>query len=288
MRSTHSDTGQHVSLRDVIDASANRLTGASPSARLDARLLAGHALGVSQTWLIAHDRDELGPERIAAIEGLVGRRAAGEPMAYIVGEREFFGRAFQVTPDTLIPRPETEHLVEAALARLGDRTDIRVVDIGTGTGCLALTLKLERPTWRVTGTDISKQALAIATRNGVRHGAAVDWLESDLFAALDGQRFDLIVSNPPYVAEGDTHLAEGDLRFEPAQALASGQDGLTALRAIVKSAPTYLEKSGWLILEHGWDQAETVAGLLARAGFVDRFLLRDLAGQARVSGGRLA
>jgi release factor glutamine methyltransferase len=274
-------------LDDILAAGVRRLAESSPSARLDARLLARHALGVGETWLIAHGRDELAAHHVAAIDRLVERRAAGEPVAYILGEREFYGRAFRVTPDTLIPRTETEHLVEAALARLGDRDDARVLDIGTGSGCIAITLKLERPAWSVCAVDISERTLTVARSNGERQAAEVEWLESDLFAALAGRRFDLIVSNPPYVAEGDAHLSQGDLRFEPSGALASGRDGLDALRGIVATAPEHLAPAGWLILEHGWDQGDAVAALLAKAGFVDRFLVRDLAGHARVSGGRL-
>ncbi|MBK6743781.1 MAG: peptide chain release factor N(5)-glutamine methyltransferase [Hydrogenophilales bacterium] len=266
---------------------ARRLAETSPTPRLDARLLARHALGVSETWLIAHGRDAIEAEQATRIEALIDRRAAGEPVAYILGAREFYARVFKVTPDTLIPRPETEHLIEAALECLANRPALCVLDIGTGTGCIAITLKLVRPEWTVTAVDLSPATLAVARENGAALGAEVAWLESDLFAALGGQRFDLIVSNPPYVASADPHLTQGDLRFEPATALASGPDGLDTLRAIVKSAPTYLEPPGWLILEHGYDQADAVGSLLRDAGFKDSFLIRDLAGQARVSGGRL-
>jgi len=274
-------------LDDLLRTATQRLAETSPSPRLDARLLARHALGVNDTWLVAHGRDDIDASVVAAFEVMLARRAAGVPVAYLLGEREFFGRPFRVTPDTLIPRPETELLVETALQRLAARSRAEVLDIGTGTGCIAITLKLARPDWSLTAVDVSQGALTVARDNGERLGAEVAWQESDLFGALAGRRFDLIVGNPPYVAEDDTHLAQGDLRFEPLGALASGPDGLDALRKIVKLAPTYLENSGWLILEHGWDQAEAVAGLLDDAGFVERFLIRDLAGQARVSGGRL-
>lgn len=264
---------------------ARRLAETSPTPRLDARLLARHALDVSETWLISHGRDAIEAEHATRIEALVDRRAAGEPVAYILGAREFYGRVFKVTPDTLIPRPETEHLIEAALERLADRPALRVLDIGTGTGCIAITLKLERPEWSLAAVDLSPAALAVAQENGAALGADVTWQESDLFAALGGQRFDLIVSNPPYIANADPHLSQGDLRFEPASALASGDDGLEALRRIMELAPTHLKADGWLIVEHGWDQGEAVAGLLAEAGFRERFLFHDLAGLARVSGG---
>lgn len=270
----------------VLAEAARRLVAHSDLPRLDVRLLARHALGVGDTWLIAHGRDEVDAVQLAAIEGLVARRAAGEPVAYILGEREFYGRPFRVTPDTLIPRPETEHLVEAALARLPGELPLRVLDIGTGSGCIAITLKRERPAWQVTAVDLSPAALAVARANAGQLGAEVEFVASDLFSALGGRRFDLIVSNPPYVAEDDAHLGQGDVRFEPRSALAAGPDGLDAVRAIVKSAPTHLEAAGWLMLEHGWDQGEAVASLLQAAGFADCFLECDLAGQARVSGGR--
>lgn len=253
-------------------------------ARLEARVLAAAALGVEPVWLIAHDTDLLAPQQLAALDALFERRLAGEPVAYILGEREFYGRKFRVSPATLIPRPETEHLVDAALSHGPDAA--RVLDIGTGSGCIAITLKLERPDWSLCAVDVSTDALAMAQANGECLGAGVEWLESDLFAALAGRRFALIVSNPPYIAAGDGHLGQGDVHFEPKGALASGADGLDAIRAIVKRAPAHLEPGGWLLLEHGYDQGETVPALLAGAGYAEVFMARDLAGQPRVSGGR--
>jgi release factor glutamine methyltransferase len=273
-------------LEDLLVAGARRLAPTSPAARLEMRLLARHVLGVNDTWLIAHGRDELDADVAARLEALIARRVGGEPVAYILGEREFYGRRFRVTPDTLIPRPETEHLVDAALERMAGRPTASVLDIGTGTGCIAITLKLEQPAWSVSAIDISERTLTVARTNGALLNAEVEWLPGDLYGAVADRRFDLIVSNPPYVAEGDAHLTQGDLRFEPAGALASGKDGLDALREIVKSAPTHLEPGGWLMVEHGWDQGNALAGLLAEADFDECFLIRDLAGQARVSGGR--
>lgn len=254
------------------------------AARLESRVLAAAALGVEPVWLITHDTDPLTREQLATLSAASSRRLAGEPVAYILGQREFYGWTFQVGPTTLIPRPETEHLVEAALARGCRRA--RVLDIGTGSGCIAITLNLERPDWRVTAVDISTEALAMARANGARLGCGVEWLASDLFEALAGRTWDLIVSNPPYIAEADPHLDQGDVRFEPRGALASGVDGLDAIRAIVKQAPAHLAPGGWLLLEHGYDQGEAVPALLAEAGFVEVFMERDLAGQPRVSGGR--
>ncbi|MFA5083344.1 MAG: peptide chain release factor N(5)-glutamine methyltransferase [Hydrogenophilaceae bacterium] len=253
-------------------------------ARLEARVLAATALAVEPVWLIAHDTDLLGPQQRAALDAVFERRLAGEPVAYVLGKREFYGRVFRVSPATLIPRPETEHLVEAALSHGLDAA--RVLDIGTGSGCIAITLKLERPDWSVCAVDVSADALAVAQANGERLGAAVKWLESDLFAALAERKFDLIVSNPPYVPTGDRHLGQGDVRFEPKGALASGLDGLDAIRAIVRQAPAHLEPGGWLLLEHGYDQGEAVPALLAVTGYTEVFMACDLAGQPRVSGGR--
>lgn len=277
-----------VRLADYLADQAARLAKAldldARAARLETRVLAAAALGVEPVWLIAHDTDRLDAGRQAALDTLFDRRLAGEPVAYIVGEREFYGRPFHVTPATLIPRPETEHLVEAALAR--GPAHARVLDIGTGSGSISITLKLERPDWSVCAVDLSDAALAVARGNAERLDAAIEWLASDLFDALAGRVFDLIVSNPPYVPEADPHLAEGDVRFEPRTALAAGAEGLDAIRAIVAQAPAHLADGGWLLLEHGYDQGEAVPALLRGAGYAEVFMERDLAGLARISGGR--
>ncbi len=252
-------------------------------ARLEARILAAHALSVAPVWLIAHDTDQPDSGQLDRLIALFARRVAGEPVAYILGEREFYGRPFQVSPATLIPRPETEHLVDAALARLPP--DGRVLDIGTGSGCIAITIKLARPDCQVAAVDISADALAVARENSARLNTDVEWLTSNLLDGLAGRCFDLIVSNPPYVPETDPHLGRGDVRFEPRTALASGDDGLDAIREIVRHAPAYLNSGGWLILEHGYDQGDTVPALLSAARFEGVFMMRDLTGQPRVSGG---
>ena len=256
-------------------------------ARLEAQVLFAHALGVNRAWLIGHDRDLLAAAQADAIEALLNRRLAGEPVAYLLGEREFYGRMFKVTPDVLIPRPDTELLVEQALARLAPGAALNVLDVGVGSGAVAVSLALERPQCRLVGVDISAAALRVAHGNAAALGATVEFQESDGYAALGGRRFHLIVSNPPYIAAADPHLAQGDLRFEPLQALASGGDGLDLIRRLVAAAPTHLEAGGWLLLEHGWDQAAAVRDLLRAAGFDAVFSARDLAGHERVSGGRL-
>ncbi len=215
------------------------------------------------------------------------RRVAGEPIAYIVGEREFYGLSFEVTPDVLIPRPETELLVELALQYMP--ADARVLDLGTGSGAIAIALAHAQPDAIVTALDASPAALAVARGNAQRHSVAVELLHSDWFAALavprDMRQFDVIVSNPPYIVAGDPHLTQGDLRFEPADALTDHADGLSALRTIVSGAMSHLVAGGWLFVEHGYDQAAAVRTLLAEQGFVDGQSWKDLAGIERVSGG---
>jgi release factor glutamine methyltransferase len=228
----------------------------------------------------------LDEDDLLAFASLAARRAGGEPVAYLVGRREFFGRDFEVSPAVLIPRPETELLVETALAKCR-RWSRRILDLGTGSGCIAISLALELPLAQVTAVDASAPALAVARRNADRHSARLRFVQSDWFDALGEEAFDLIVANPPYVAAADPHLAAGDLRHEPAAALASGTDGLDALRRIIADAPAHLAPGGQLWLEHGYDQAAAVQELLLAAGLTAVEQHSDLAGIIRVSGGRL-
>jgi release factor glutamine methyltransferase len=253
--------------------------------RLDAQLLLAAVLERPRTWLLAHDDVCLPAEAEIRWRALLARRAAGEPLAYLLGEKEFHGLALEVSPAVLVPRPDTETLVEWALELLPAAAAATVVDLGTGSGAIALALARSRPLVRVTAVDASESALAVARRNGQRHGLAVRWLAGDWFAGLAGERFGLIVSNPPYIVEGDPHLAA--LRHEPIEALTSGADGLNALRRIITAAPMHLEPGGWLLLEHGHDQAEAVCALLARAGLSDPRTRRDLAGLPRCSGAQM-
>lgn len=280
------------SLNEITQCSALALARAlglgAAEARLEAQVLLGQALGRSRAWLIAHGGEPLNPEQTAAFADLFERRWGGEPIAYILGEREFYSLNFKVTPAVLIPRPETELLVELALERLPVDHPCRVLDLGTGSGAVAVTLALHRPQAEVTAVDQSAAALEVARENAERLSAQnLHFIQSDWYSALDGEKFDLIVSNPPYIAAADPHLAQGDLRFEPAAALASGADGLDDIRAIVRGAAARLKPGGWLLFEHGYDQAAVCRELLTQSGFRQVGSSADLAGIARVSYGQL-
>ncbi len=267
---------------------ADSLVAASMLPRAEARMLLERASGRRREWLLAHGDEPLDPhvsERFLALEA---RRIKGEPIAYLCGEREFHGLALRVVPAVLIPRPETELLVDEACARAPNGA--LVLDLGTGSGAIALAMATTRTDLRITATDQSIEALAVARDNARRHGLGDDQITfrrgSWLRAMNADERFDLIVSNPPYIAESDPHLAQGDLRFEPLAALASGHDGLDALREIAAGALTHLVPGGWLMVEHGWAQGEAVRVLFGAAGLLDALTLRDLAGQERVTLGR--
>ncbi|SMG60053.1 [protein release factor]-glutamine N5-methyltransferase [Paraburkholderia susongensis] len=273
-------------------ATAAALLRASPLPPLEARILLTHVLGWRQTQLITRGDEPLDGASIERYRALEARRAAGEPVAQLVGAREFFGLEFEVTPHVLIPRPETELLVETALATMEPLSRPRVLDLGTGTGAIAVAIAWTRPDARVWALDRSAEALAVAARNGTRlleanrPGGTVTLLQSDWYNSLDAAlRFDVIVSNPPYIASGDPHLLQGDLRFEPRGALTDEADGLTAIRAIVAGAPGRLTANGALWIEHGYDQAEAVRALLNAQGFAQVRSERDLAGIERISGG---
>lgn len=251
---------------------------------LDNRILLCHALGLSRVGLITQSERTLTEDEARRLADLVERRLRGEPIAYIVGQREFFGLPFEVSDAVLIPRPDTELIVELALERLPPSG--RALDMGTGSGAIAVALAHTRPDAAVTALDVSPAALAVARRNAAANGVTVAFLASDWYAALGAQTFDLIVSNPPYIASGDRHLAEGDLRFEPVGALTDHADGLSALCTIAAGAPAHLAPHCWLLMEHGYDQADAVRALLADLGYTEVQSWRDLAGIERVSGGR--
>lgn len=275
----------------MIDASTPDVAGALDWARkriasAEGRILLRHVLGCTAARLISHGEERLQDEDWNEFQQLVARREAGEPMAYLTGEREFYGYNLMVTPAVLIPRHDTELLVELALAHFGARPGCRVLDLGTGSGALAIALSKELPAPDVTAVDRSREALLVAMANAAQLQVSVSFVVSDWFSALEGDRFDLIVANPPYVAAADPHLEEGDVRFEPMTALVSGPEGLDDIAGIVAHAPYHLEAGGWLFIEHGYDQAFRVRGLLADAGFSSIASWRDLSGVERVSGGQ--
>jgi release factor glutamine methyltransferase len=264
-------------------------TLAGDEASREAELLLQYALDRPRAWLFAHADEAIDATPAARFRALVTRRAAGEPLAYITGRREFWSLDLVVSPDVLIPRAETELLVELALQRIPDAGDFEVADLGTGSGAIALAIARERPRARVLASDFSSAALAVARGNAARLATGnVEFAQGDWCAALGGRRFELIVSNPPYIAAADSHLEKGDLRFEPQAALASGTDGLDAIRTIVDAAPVHLKAAGWLLLEHGFEQGRVVRELLEKSGFVEVFTALDLEQRERVSGGRLA
>lgn len=254
---------------------------------LDARVLMRAALQTTDAEIAGH------PERVPGARGRarflkwVARRRAGEPIAYLTGEREFYGLLFKVTPAVLIPRPDTELLVDLALERVAADASSRVLDLGTGSGCAAIAIARSRPRARVTALDIAPPALALARENAAVHGVELELVESDWFAALAGRRYDLVLANPPYIAESDPHLGRGDLRFEPRAALVSGPSGLDAIRTIVEQGARHLAPGGWLLFEHGRDQGDGSRGLLDAYDYGDVTTWRDLSGAERVSGGRV-
>jgi len=264
-------------------ATVQALQAALPLDALENRILLCHALGLTRVGLITQSERMVTVDEAAALNALVARRQHGEPIAYIVGRREFFGLDFAVSDAVLIPRPDTELIVELAVDRLPQRG--RALDMGTGSGAIAVALAHTRPDALVTALDVSGAALDVARANAARNGATVRFLQSDWFAALGDERFDLIASNPPYIAAGDAHLSQGDLRFEPVGALTDHADGLSALRSIVAGAAKYLNNQAWLLLEHGYDQAAAVRALLQEAGYSNVQSWTDLAGIERVSGG---
>ncbi len=266
---------------------ALRTAQASGLSRLEAQMLLLHALGRSphdRAWLLAHGADPLTPEQALTFAELQRRCVDHEPMAYVLGEQGFFGLNLRVDRRVLAPRPDTETLVEWALT-LGTNSDrLEVLDMGTGSGAIALAVAQQRPAWRVSASDASADALAVAHANGERLHTSLRWLHGSWWDAVPGERFDLVLSNPPYIADDDPHLAA--LRHEPRSALTSGADGLDDIRAIVAGAPAHLRPGAWLLLEHGHDQADAVRALLQAQGFSAVDSRKDLAGIERCSGGR--
>ena len=277
----------NLSLQEFIQQATAELRGRSPSARLDSEVLVMHVCKLSRAQLITRADHPLGTPQHQALQGLLARRKAGEPVAYLTGEREFWSMTLQVTSATLVPRPDTEILVEQALARIPQDAVWRIADLGTGSGAIALALAQKRPRCHIVATDISTQTLAVARGNAERHGIAnITFREGSWHLPLQDEIFDMVVSNPPYLREDDDHLLAGDVAFEPRQALVAGEDGLGAIRAIAHHIQPSLNSGGWLILEHGFDQAYAVRTILQAEGYSKIQCCQDLAGHERVSLGQ--
>jgi release factor glutamine methyltransferase len=278
------------SIEQVLASALVQLNSCSASPALDAQILLAFALGCSRTHLLAWPQKLLTTEQLDRFRQLIELRICGHPVAYLTGTREFWSLPLKVDESTLIPRPETETLVEFVLERFAADTVLDVVDLGTGSGAIACAIASERPRWNIVASDVSTAALDIARDNAHTHGLNnIHFVHGDWFEALAGEsRFDLIVSNPPYIAAGDPHLSTGDVAFEPATALVSGADGLDDIRRIAAQAPGRLKAAGWLALEHGYDQQPAVAAILRAAGFDANEQRRDLAGVPRMTAGRHA
>jgi len=252
---------------------------------LESAVLLAHAVQKDRSWLFAWPEKELSIQQQQHFEKFLQRRLRGEPVSYITGYREFWGMDFKVSPDTLIPRPETELLVETALSKLGT-SSAKILELGTGTGAISVALLTERPAWKILATEVNAGTLAIARENFSKYNLEIDSVISNWFENIPHDKFDLIISNPPYIESDDLHLKQGDLRFEPKAALASGKDGLDAIREITQKAATYLTKKGWLMLEHGFNQGNAVFSLLQQCGFSNIETLNDLSGNDRITIGQ--
>ena len=274
-------------LAQFLRQATETLRPVSPTPRLDAEVLVMHVTGHTRAQLITREADPLTPQQLSLLDALLARRARGEPVAYLTGRREFWSLELVVTPEVLIPRPETELLVEQALLQIPADAHWTVVDIGTGSGAIALAIASERPRCRVIATDASAAALTVASANATRLGITnIEFRLGNWLAPLAGETVDVLASNPPYVAENDPHLTKGDVRFEPRHALVSGPEGLEAIRRIAADAALVLRTSGWLLLEHGADQDSAVRDILNRHGYTQITTLPDFAGHPRVTAGR--
>lgn len=275
------------SIAQAIKEATQTLSETSDSARLDTEVLLCHALNCAATHLIAWPEKLLDDKQTQAFNQLIEQRRAGAPVAYLTGSREFWSLDFKVTPATLIPRPETETLVEFVLDKFSDQKKLKLIDLGTGSGAIAIAIASEKPDWEIIATDISTEALSIAAENAHNHQITnIKLVESNWFEQLDQQCFDLIISNPPYIAEQDKHLSQGDVRFEPLSALASGETGMDDIKYITAQSKEYLTPNGWLVFEHGYDQKQQVYDCFHDNNFHKIIQLTDLSGQARITAGR--
>ena len=275
------------SIKQSIDTASESLADVSDTSQLDSELLLAFVMQQPRTWLHTWPEKQLNRQQQSQFNGLLQRRKNGEPIAHIIGRQEFWSIAFKVTPDTLIPRADTERLVELALERIPQDAFWNIADLGTGSGAIALAIAKERPSVQLIATDASMKALTIAEENArLNQLNNIRFERSVWFEELDNHVFDMIVSNPPYIAENDPHLSQGDVRFEPSSALTSGASGLDDITHLIEKAPDYLHKGGWLILEHGYDQAEVVIELMQQAGFINCQDFQDYGDNPRVAIGQ--
>ncbi len=277
------------SIGELLNALTQQFSVVSDSARVDAEVLLSFVAQKNRTWLYTWPERELTASQTRQLQALIKRRLQGEPVAYLTGEREFWSLTLQVSPDTLIPRPDTELLVEIALELFSERSheNLNIIDLGTGTGAIALAIACEQPNWRIVGLDRIPAAVELAQRNKTQLQIPnATFLESDWFSALDKQRFDLIVSNPPYIEQQDPHLEQGDVRFEPRSALVAEDNGLLDIKNIIAQAPDFLVDQGWMLFEHGYQQADVVRNLLSERGFIAVQTRCDLAGLERATLGQ--
>jgi release factor glutamine methyltransferase len=275
-------------ISEILQTAARELRSTNSTPRLDAEVLAMHVCGLDRSGLITQGHSTLTNDQLHRLENLLAQRRQGEPIAYLTGTREFWSLEFNVSPATLIPRPETELLVEKALAHIPQDAKWTIADLGTGCGAIALALAKERPRCRIIATDISPAALDVARSNAAKFGLTnVEFREGSWFEPLNDMQLDMIVSNPPYVRANDPHLEQGDVRFEPEQALAAGPEGLDAICQIALSAREHLNPAAWLLFEHGWDQAAAIGQLLHRLGYRNIVCYPDLSGRDRITACRL-
>jgi release factor glutamine methyltransferase len=274
-------------IQQALQQAGKKLADSSPSAMLDAQVLLTHVLRCNTAHLAAWPEKTLSEDQLADFQKLVNRRQQGVPVAHLTGSREFWSLDFSVDDSTLIPRPETETLVEYLLENFGDRENLKLLDMGTGSGAIAISIAREKPGWEIVASDISEQALKLARQNCSDHDTGnVTLIHSDWFQSIDQENFDIIISNPPYIASDDPHLTQGDVRFEPESALSSGATGMDDIEHICSHAKEYLLKNGWLMVEHGYNQKQLVADCFARNGFSEIEQRQDLSGHTRMTAGK--
>ena len=276
-----------MSIKQLLQQATEMLSRSSDSARIDAQAILCHVLDCNSAYLMTWPEKTPDPEQLKQFEQLLAKRARGIPVAYLTGEREFWSLPFYVNEHVLIPRPETETLVEFILQHFADSTTLKVLDMGTGSGAIAISLAHEKPGWQLSACDISEQALAMAAKNNRRHNTGVNLVHSNWFANITEKDFDIIVSNPPYIDPDDPHLQQGDVRFEPDAALSAANNGMADIELLCRQAPGYLKEKGLLVVEHGYNQQQAVAECFASAGFEDITQHQDLSGHTRITAGKL-